>query len=139
MDAEWIKDMSLGCQRSWDEFKLIGDNWDGPLLKGIQCAADAKFTIHGGRQIDGGVFAPWSLEHIMRSTKVKETQATGKFTALFDFSVRTGPDIFKVPASGTQAVLRKSLFLSHSSSQSCYGLHRTVTDRYCPFIFLLVE
>ena len=73
----------------------------------------------------------------MRSTKVKETQATGKFTALFDFSVRTGPDIFKVPASGTQAVLRKSLFLSHSSSQPCYGL-RTVTDRYCSFVFLLV-
>ena len=73
----------------------------------------------------------------MRSTKAKETRATGKFTVLFDFSVRTGPDIFKVPALGTQAVLRKSLFLSHSSSQSCYGLLRTVTDRYRPFIFLL--
>ena len=65
MGAEWIKDMILGRQRSWDEFKLIGDNWDGPLLKGIQCAADAELAIdagangivvsnHSGRQIDGG-------------------------------------------------------------------------------------
>ena len=117
MGTEWIKDMSPGRRRPWDEFKLIGDNWNGPLLKRIQCAADAKLTIHagangivvsnhGGRQIDGDVFAPWSLEHIMRSTKVKETQVTGKFTALFDFSVRTGPDIFKVPTSGTQASSR---------------------------------
>ena len=131
MGTEWTKDMSSGRQRSWDELKLIRDNWGGPLLlKGIQCAADAELAIdagadgivvsnHGGRQVDGGVSALWSLEHIMKSTKVKEAQAAGKFTVLFDSSVRTGPDIFKALALGAQAVLRKSRFLSHSSSKSC--------------------
>jgi len=117
MGTEWVKEMSSGRQRSWDELKLIRDNWEGPLvLKGIQCAADAELAIdagadgiavsnHGGRQVDGGVSALWSLEQIMKSDKVKEAQATGKFTVLFDSSIRTGPDILKALALGAQAVL----------------------------------
>jgi len=117
MGTEWVREMSSGRQRSWDELKLLKDNWDGPLvLKGIQCAADAELAIdagidgivvsnHGGRQVDGAVSALWSLENIMKSTKVKEAQASGKFTVLFDSSIRTGPDIFKALALGAQAVL----------------------------------
>jgi len=117
MGTEWVREMSSGRQRSWDELKLIRDNWEGPLvLKGIQCAADAELAIdagadgivvsnHGGRQVDGGVSALLSLEQIMRSNKVVGAQATGKFTVLFDSSVRTGPDIFKALALGAQAVL----------------------------------
>jgi len=119
MGTEWVKEMSSGRQRSWDELKLIRDNWEGPLvLKGVQCAADAELAIdagvegivvsnHGGRQVDGGVSALWSLEHIMKSRKVREAQAAGKFTVLFDSSIRSGPDIFKALALGAQAVLRK--------------------------------
>jgi len=117
MGTEWVREMSSGRQRSWDELKLLRDNWPGPLvLKGIQCAADAELAIdagvdgivvsnHGGRQVDGGVSALWSLENIMKSKKVKEAQATGKFTVLFDSSIRCGPDIFKALALGAQAVL----------------------------------
>ena len=87
-------------------------------LKGILCAADAELAIeagadgivvsnHGGRQVDGTVSALWSLEQIMKSKKVKEAQAAGKFTILFDSSVRNGPDIFKALALGAQAVLCK--------------------------------
>ena len=116
---EWNKELASGRQRSWDELKLLRDNWEGPLiLKGILCAADAELAIeagadgivvsnHGGRQVDGGVSALWSLEQIMKSEKVKEAQAAGRFTILFDSSVRNGPDIFKALALGAQAVLCK--------------------------------
>lgn len=146
MGTEWVREMSSGRQRSWDELKLLRDNWEGPLvLKGIQCAADAELAIdagvdgivvsnHGGRQVDGGVSALWSLEQIMKSDKVKGAQATGKFTVLFDSSIRSGPDIFKALALGAQAVLRKSCFLSRPSAQSrCgRGLFRIFTDCYYP-------
>ena len=120
MGTEWAKEMSSGRQRSWDEVKLLRDNWEGPLvLKGIQCVGDAELAIdagvdgivvsnHGGRQVDGGVAALWSLENIMASTKVKRAQASRKFTVLFDSSIRSGPDIFKALALGAQAVLCKS-------------------------------
>ena len=134
MGTEWVREMSSGRQRSWDELKLLRDNWEGPLvLKGIQCAADAELAIdagadgivvsnHGGRQVDGGVGALWSLEHIMKSNKVKEAQASGKFTVLFDSSIRSGPDIFKALALGAQAILCKLCFFCGRSK------FRIVTD-----------
>jgi isopentenyl diphosphate isomerase/L-lactate dehydrogenase-like FMN-dependent dehydrogenase len=52
MGTEWVKEMSSGRQRSWDELKLIRDNWEGPLvLKGIQCAADAELAIDAGQMV----------------------------------------------------------------------------------------
>ncbi|KAF9781516.1 oxidoreductase [Thelephora terrestris] len=117
MSMEWNKELASGRQRSWDELKLLRDNWEGKLvLKGIQSVADAESAIdagadgiivsnHGGRQVDGGVSALWSLEQIMKSEKVKEAQATGKLTILFDSSIRNGPDMFKALALGAQAVL----------------------------------
>lgn len=141
MGQEWIREISSGRQRSWDELKLLRDNWEGPLvLKGIQCAADAELAIdwgadgivvsnHGGRQVDGGVSALWSLEQIMKSRKVKEAQAAGKFTVLFDSSIRNGPDIFKALALGAQAVLRKPCSLFNSLRGDIL-LHSSVTDHY---------
>jgi len=55
------------------------------------------------------------MENIMKSGKVKEAQAAGKFTVLFDSSIRTGPDILKALALGAQAVLRKPRFSFRSS------------------------
>ena len=133
MGAEWIREMSSGRQRSWEELKLLKDNWKGPIvLKGVQCAADAELAIdagmagivvsnHGGRQVDAAVSALWSLENIMKSAKVREAQASGKFTILFDSSVRTGPDIFKALALGAQAVMRKSWSLFRPSAQLHFG------------------
>lgn len=130
MGVEWSKELGSGRHRSWDELKLLRENWEGPLvLKGIQCAADAKLAIdagadgivvsnHGGRQVEGGVSALWSLEQIMKSEKVKEAQAAGKFTILFDSSIRSGPDIIKALALGAQAVLCKPRLLSSSLSKA---------------------
>jgi lactate 2-monooxygenase len=45
----------------------------------------------------------------MRSSVVKEAQASGKFTVLMDSGIRTGSDIIKAVALGAQAVLSKSI------------------------------
>lgn len=41
----------------------------------------------------------------MASQKVKDAQASGKFTILFDSGIRTGSDVLKALALGAQAVL----------------------------------
>ena len=41
----------------------------------------------------------------MKSPKVKEAQASGKFSVLFDSGVRTGSDMFRAIALGAQGIL----------------------------------
>lgn len=43
---EWLKETNSGYFRSWEEVKLLRDNWTGPLiLKGIHCAqVSARIT-----------------------------------------------------------------------------------------------
>jgi lactate 2-monooxygenase len=113
----WLTEVVSGTYKTWEDLKFLRDNWDGPLiLKGIQCVQDAELALHhgadgivvsnhGGRQVDGGVSSLWALEKICKSPKILEAQASGKFTILFDSSVRTGSDIFKALALGAQAIL----------------------------------
>lgn len=51
----------------------------------------------------------------MKSAKVKEAQASGKLTILFDSGIRTGSDIIKALALGAQAVLCEWLLLPRES------------------------
>ena len=62
---------------------------------------------HGGRQIDGSISALYALEQVMQSSKVKQAQASGKMTVLFDSGVRSGSDMFRAIAIGAQGVLRE--------------------------------
>jgi len=113
----WVAEISSGTYRSWADVPLLRNNWHGPLIfKGIQSAQDAERAIdvgadgivvsnHGGRQVDGAIGTLDALELVMRSTRVREAQASGKFTILFDSGIRTGPDILKAMALGAQAVL----------------------------------
>lgn len=122
LGQDWIREVSSGTYKSWEDLKFIRDNWEGPLvLKGIQCVQDAELALehgadgivvsnHGGRQVDGGVPALWSLEQICQAPKIHEAQASGKFTILFDSSIRTGSDIIKALALGAQAVLSECSF-----------------------------
>lgn len=117
LGIEWMKEANSGIYRTWEDLKLLRDNWEGPLiLKGIQCAEDAEKALeygidgilvsnHGGRQVDGAVPALWSLENIMKSPVIREAQSSGKVTVLFDSGIRTGADIIKAIAIGAQAVL----------------------------------
>lgn len=61
----------------------------------------------GGRQVDGAIASIDALVLIMQSTKVKEAQASGKFTILFDSGIRTGSDMLKALALGAQGVMSK--------------------------------
>ena len=57
--------------------------------------------------MDGSISSLVALERIMKSQKVREAQASGKFTILFDSGIRTGSDIFRALALGAQGVLRE--------------------------------
>ncbi|KAJ7868768.1 oxidoreductase [Mycena olivaceomarginata] len=117
LGMEWLKECNSGLFRSWEDLRFIRENWEGPLvLKGIQSVPDAEKALnygvdgiivsnHGGRQVDGAIPSLYALAQIMRSPVVKEAQASGKLTVLFDSGIRTGPDIIKALALGAQAVL----------------------------------
>lgn len=81
------------------EFRIHG------VLDG--CMALTKSVVAGGRQIDGSISSLLALENIMQSSKVREAQASGKLTILFDSGIRTGSDIFRAIALGAQGVLRE--------------------------------
>ncbi|KAJ6584367.1 oxidoreductase [Mycena capillaripes] len=117
LGMEWLKECNPGRCRTWEDLRFIRENWDGPLvLKGIQSVQDAEKAIgygadgiivsnHGGRQVDGAIPSLYALARIMRSQTIKEAQASGKLTVLFDSGIRTGPDIFKALALGAQGVI----------------------------------
>ena len=64
----------------------------------------------GGRQVDGAISSLAALEDVMKSQLVRDAQAEGKFTVLFDSGIRTGSDVVKALALGAQAVLRASSY-----------------------------
>jgi len=107
----WQQDVFSGKTHSWDDVKMLVENWDGPVvLKGIQSPEDAKMAVevgakgvvcsnHGGRQMDGAV---GSLE--MLSEVVDALEGTG-VEVLFDSGIRTGVDIIKALCLGAKGVL----------------------------------
>ncbi|KAK0460002.1 oxidoreductase [Desarmillaria tabescens] len=119
----WLAEVCSGQFHSWDDLKLIRDNWDGPIvLKGIQRRSDAEKALefgvngiivsnHGGRQVDGAIPSLYALAEIMASDKIKQAQKAGNLTVLFDSGIRTGSDIIKAMALGAQGVLLGRLFL----------------------------
>ncbi|CCD54848.1 hypothetical protein ACHAPC_004990 [Botrytis cinerea] len=107
---EWVGDVFSGAAHTWDQIKLLKDNWDGPIvLKGIQHPDDALEAVnagvdgiivsnHGGRQLDGAVGSLEMLPEIV--------DAVGdKLTVLFDSGIRTGVDVIKALSLGAKAVL----------------------------------
>ena len=40
LGAEWMREITSGVFRTWEDLKFLRDNWDGPVvLKGIQCVS----------------------------------------------------------------------------------------------------
>ncbi|CCM03736.1 uncharacterized protein FIBRA_05882 [Fibroporia radiculosa] len=117
LGERWIGEVASGVFRPWEDLAFLKQNWDGPIiLKGIMCPEDAELAIdhgvdgivvsnHGGRQVDGSISTLYALDKIMQSPKVREAQASGRFTILFDSGIRTGSDVIKAIALGAQAVL----------------------------------
>ncbi|PCH40398.1 oxidoreductase [Wolfiporia cocos MD-104 SS10] len=117
LGKEWIREVTSGVFKTWDQLAFLKQHWEGPLiLKGIMCAEDAELAIdygvdgivvsnHGGRQVDGSLSTLYALYMIMQSPKVREAQASGRLTVLIDSGIRTGSDIIKAIALGAQGVL----------------------------------
>ncbi|EAU86201.2 oxidoreductase [Coprinopsis cinerea okayama7 len=117
LGIEWMKEANSGIYRTWEDLAFLRENWEGPIvLKGIQSVDDAEKALnygvdgilvsnHGGRQVDGAIPSLYALENIMKSSLVREAQASGKITILFDSGIRTGSDIIKAIALGAQGVL----------------------------------
>ncbi|KAK3059970.1 hypothetical protein LTS18_009633 [Coniosporium uncinatum] len=108
--SEWSADVFSGKAHTWEELKVLKENWDGPIvLKGIQHPEDAVkaweagmdgivVSNHGGRQLDGAVGSLDMLPEIV--------DAVGdKMTVLFDSGIRTGADVIKALCLGAKAVL----------------------------------
>ncbi len=106
----WIGTV-FGAAHTWEQLKVITENWKGPVvLKGIQHADDAAKAVdeygvagivvsnHGGRQCDGAVASLEMLPEIV-------ARVGGRATVLFDSGVRTGVDVVKALCLGAQAVL----------------------------------
>ncbi|KDQ62108.1 hypothetical protein JAAARDRAFT_54125 [Jaapia argillacea MUCL 33604] len=123
LGREWIKEANSGSFKDWNDLKVLRDNWEGPIvLKGIQRVEDAEMAVdagiegiivsnHGGRQVDGAIPSLYALDAICSSPKIKEAQASGKLTVLFDSGIRTGSDIIKATAMGAQAILLGRLYI----------------------------
>ena len=108
--VEWEKNVFSGAAHTWDQLKVLKDNWNGPIvLKGIQHVDDAKLAVeagvqgiivsnHGGRQLDGAIGSLEVLPEI--------AEAVGdKITVFFDSGVRTGVDVIKALCLGAKSVL----------------------------------
>ncbi|KAF2149466.1 oxidoreductase [Myriangium duriaei CBS 260.36] len=107
----WQKEVFSGATHSWEDVKLLVDNWDGPVvLKGIQHPEDAKkaaemgvkgivVSNHGGRQMDGAVGSLEMLPEVVEALKGTDVEV------LFDSGIRTGVDIIKAIALGAKGVL----------------------------------
>ena len=107
---EWEADVFSGSAHTWDQLKLLKQEWDGPIvLKGIQHVDDAKMAVeagvqgivvsnHGGRQLDGAIGSLEVLPEIV--------DAVGDaITVLFDSGIRTGVDVMKALCLGAKGVL----------------------------------
>ncbi|KAA1472179.1 FMN-dependent alpha-hydroxy acid dehydrogenase [Dentipellis sp. KUC8613] len=116
LGTAWLKETNSGLFKTWDQLKLLQENWDGPIiLKGIQSLDDALKALevgitgivvsnHGGRQVDGAIPSITALEEIAGDARIKQAQLDGRFTVLFDSGIRTGSDVLKALALGAQGV-----------------------------------
>ncbi len=95
---------------TWADFRELRRMTKLPLLvKGIQCADDARLAVehgadgvivsnHGGRQVEGGVATLDVLPEIV-------TAVGASVPVLFDSGIRRGCDVFRALALGARAVL----------------------------------
>ena len=102
--------MAIRGKPDWETFKILRDEWDGPMLvKGIQSAEMAKRTLaigadalwvsnHSGRQLEAGPAAITQLPEVRA--------AVGPDVPLvFDSGVATGVDIMRAYALGANYVM----------------------------------
>ena len=99
-------------QVTWDDLKWIRQSWEGPIvLKGIQCAEDAKLAMehgldgillsnHGGRQLHTAPSALMTLLEI----RTYCPEVLQRIEVYVDGGLRDGADVLKAICLGAKSV-----------------------------------
>jgi L-lactate dehydrogenase (cytochrome) len=121
----------------WDDLKWIKKEWGGPLVvKGIQCAEDAKIAMehgcegillsnHGGRQLHS---APDALSTLL---EIREycPEVLEKLEVFVDGGLRDGADVLKALCLGAKAVGVGRPFFYALAAYGKSGVERCVDSK----------
>jgi L-lactate dehydrogenase (cytochrome) len=135
----------LSPHTTWEDLSWIRKEWDGPIvLKGVQCAEDAKLAMeygcdgillsnHGGRQLHTAPSALMTLCEI----KTYCPQVLKKLEVFLDGGLRDGNDVLKALCLGATAVGVGRPFLYALGAYGSKGVERCVDGKF--FLRLGVE
>ncbi|KAK4902257.1 hypothetical protein LTR27_001160 [Elasticomyces elasticus] len=124
----------LSAKTTWEDLKWIRQEWDRPIiLKGVQCAEDAKLAVeygcqgillsnHGGRQMHTAPSALMTLCEI----RTYAPEALAKLEVFVDGGLRDGADVLKALCLGATAVGVGRPFLYAMAAYGAKGVERCV-------------
>jgi L-lactate dehydrogenase (cytochrome) len=128
---------SLSPHTTWEDLSWIRQEWDGPIvLKGIQCAEDAKLALkygcdgillsnHGGRQLHTAPSALMTLLEI----RTYCPEVLGKLEIFLDGGLRDGSDVLKALCLGATAVGVGRPFMYALAAYGAQGVERCVDGK----------
>ncbi|KAJ4368359.1 hypothetical protein N0V83_006716 [Neocucurbitaria cava] len=124
----------LSPHTTWEDLEWIRKEWEGPIvLKGVQCAEDAKLAMeygcegillsnHGGRQLHTAPSALMTLLEI----RTYCPEVLGKLEIFLDGGLRDGNDVLKALCLGATAVGVGRPFLYALGAYGTKGVERCV-------------
>ncbi|KAK3115397.1 hypothetical protein LTR53_005295 [Teratosphaeriaceae sp. CCFEE 6253] len=125
----------LSAQTTWESLTWIREAWgEKPIiLKGVQCAEDAKLAVqygcqgillsnHGGRQMHTAPSALMTLLEI----RIYAPETLGKLEVFVDGGLRDGADVLKALCLGATAVGVGRPFLYAMAAYGARGVERCV-------------
>lgn len=127
----------LSPHTTWEDLEWIRKEWPGPIvLKGIQCAEDAKLAMeygcdgillsnHGGRQLHTAPSALMTLLEI----RTYCPEVLSKLEIFLDGGLRDGNDILKALCLGATAVGVGRPFLYALGAYGTRGVERCVDGK----------
>lgn len=128
----------LSPHTTWEDLEWIRKEWQGPIvLKGIQCAEDAKLAMdfgcdgillsnHGGRQLHTAPSALMTLLEI----RTYCPEVLGKLEIFLDGGLRDGNDVLKALCLGATAVGVGRPFLYALGAYGTKGVERCVDGEF---------
>lgn len=127
----------LRASTTWEDLKWIRELWQGPIvLKGVQCAEDAKLAMeygcegillsnHGGRQLDTAPSALMTLLEIRSYCP----EVLDKLEVFVDGGLRDGADVLKAICLGARAVGVGRPFLWALAAYGSRGVERCADSK----------
>ncbi|RKU45317.1 hypothetical protein DL546_007268 [Coniochaeta pulveracea] len=131
----------LSASTTWEDLGWIRELWQGPIvLKGVQCAEDAKLAMqygcegillsnHGGRQLHTAPSALMTLLEI----RTYCPEVFGKLEVFVDGGLRDGADVLKAICLGARAVGVGRPFLWALAAYGSRGVERCADSRSIPY------